>query len=162
MTYLPSDDKKITTTQRITGVTGAQSINVFQITGNVIILEQYAVLTDTTTLTNCTNVYADFYDGTAAVDLTADGATLSGLPVGSLFTKDKVASNSYTVADATTGVVTETLGDRWVGRPFTCTQKFGADSFIRLNFTTTDNPIDFSMYLEFRWRPINGGNLVLL
>ena len=162
MSYLPTDERKITTTKQITGITGAQSLNVFQVTGSVIVTDQYAEIKATPTLTNCTNVYADFWDGTLAQDLTANGIVLSGVPVGTMFTKDKVAASTYTLCDASTGCINETTGDRKVGRPFTVTQKFGADSFIRMNLTTTDNPIDFTVYLEFRWRPINGGNLVLL
>lgn len=158
----PIDERFFKITQRITGVTGAQSIPVFQVFGNVTVTSQYAVLTDATTLTNCTNVYADVWDGTLAVPLTADGITLSGVPVGTMFTKDQVAAQTYTLCDATTTCVNETTDAKKVGRPFSVTQKDGVDTFIRLNFTTTDNPIDFSMYLEFGWSPINGGYLVLL
>ena len=143
------------------GGTGAQTVNVFKITGNVRILDQYAIITRVGTLTNLTGLYADLYDSTAAVNLTSDGAVLSGLPVGTLFTKDKVAAETYSVNDATDGALLETLDTRFVGRPFIVTQKNGANTYIRLHYTTTDNPVDFDIEVHFEYELMNGANLEL-
>ncbi len=77
-------------------ISGAASvnINIFKITGTIEVISQIAQITEVTALTNMTAVYADVWDGTNAVELTkaAPGATLSGSPVGTIFTKDKVAT----------------------------------------------------------------------
>jgi len=142
--------------------TGAQTANVLQLTGSVVITNQWAEVKRVGTMANLTNMYADLYDGTNTVDLTADGAALSGMPAGTYFTKDKVAAEVYSVNDASEARLLETLADRKSGRPFTITQKNGADTFIRLHFTTTDNPIDADIKIHFEYYPINGGTLTFL
>jgi hypothetical protein len=144
----------------ITG-TGSLTVNFFQVTGTVLIIDQYAELTSVTTLTNCTDVYATAYDGTNTVQLTkTPGAVLSNAPVGSFFTKNRVASETYTVLLADQVRVDEpTLK---IAQPFHVVQKNGADTFIRFHLTTTDNPIDFNMDVWFWYVGINGGDLTLL
>ncbi len=146
----------------ISAASGSHNVNVFKVTGSVRILEQYAEITEITTLTNLTALYSTLYDSSASVDLTADGAVLSGLPVGTMFTKDKAATEEYTVCSAAAGCVNETASDKKVGKPFTVTAKTGADTFIRMNFSTTDDPVSFKMLLVFEWEPIDGGGLELL
>ncbi len=143
------------------GGTGAQTVNVFKVTGSVKILSQHAIIKRVGTLTNLTNMYATLYDGTNTVNLTADGATLSGLPVGTLFAKDKVAAEVYSVSDASQCRLLETLSDRFVGRPFIVTAKNGADTFIRFHYTTTDNPVDFDMEIHFEYELMNDSTLEL-
>jgi hypothetical protein len=145
----------------ITG-TGALTVNVFQVIGAVRVVEQVAELVSVTTLTNATNVYADLWDGTNACNLTADGATLSGAPVGSVFTKDKVAANAYSVLLADECRVSEVIDAKKIGRAFTVAQKSGTDTFIRFHLTTTDNPVNFTMHLKFVYEPVDGGRLVYL
>lgn len=148
-------------TVHITGVTGTVNLNVFKVIGTVRILDQWAAITDATTLTNMTDVYADVFDGTNTVDLTkSPGIILSNAPVGTFFTKDKISSETYTLNFADQVRVAEATNK--VAAPFWVTQKNGADTFIRFNFTTTDNPIDFKMRVIFQWRPFNGGQLELV
>jgi len=143
------------------GGTGAQTVNVFKITGSVRVLDQYAIVTRVGTMTNLTGLYADLYDSTTPVDLTADGAVLSGMPVGTLFTKDKIATSAYSVNDSTNGAVLETTEFRRIGRPFVVTQKNGADTYIRLNYTTTDAPVDFDLEVHFEYELMDGSSLEL-
>lgn len=146
---------------RITGAAGALTFNVFKVTGTVLILDQFAEIISVTTLTNCTDVYADAYDGTVAIDLTkTPGAVLSGAPVGSFFTKNKVAAETYTVLLADQVRVNEPSNK--TAAPFFVTQKNGVDTFIRLHMDTTDDPIDFTMDVWFYFIPINGGSLQLV
>ncbi len=145
----------------VTG-TGSQVANVLQLTGTVVVLNQWAIITEVTTLNNLTGMYADLYDGTLATDLTADGAVLSGMPVETFFTKDKLSSEIYSINSAATGSMLETLPDRKSGRPFTITQKNGIDTFIRLHFTTTDSPVNFKVKIHFEYYPINGSTLEFL
>lgn len=144
------------------GGTGSQVVNVFKILGLVRVVEQAAEITRVGTLTNLTNLYATLYDGTNSEDLTADGAALSGMPVGTSFMKDKIITQPYSVFDASQCRVSETLDDKRLGKPFTVLQKSGTDTFIRMHYTTTDNPVDFDLFIHFEWQPINGGRLVRL
>jgi hypothetical protein len=40
--------------------------------------------------------------------------------------------------------------------------KDGADTYIRLHLTTTDDPVDFTVRLKFVWESLDGGNLEIL
>jgi hypothetical protein len=141
---------------------GTHAVNVFQVFGTVRIVDQAAEITEVTTLTNCTAVYATLWDGTSSKDLTADGAILSGAPVGTFFTKDQEVTQIYSVNMATEGRVNEILKAQFLGKPFTITQKSGVDTFIRFHFTTTDDPISFKMLLRFEYTSLDGGHLNLL
>lgn len=147
--------RHIDTTATITG-TGSQVVNVFQFTGSIMILNQWATVTSITTLTNLTNMYATLYDGTNSVDLTADGATLSNAPVGSFFTKNHTADQPYSVNFADECRLLETLTDKRAGRPFILTGKNGATNYIRLHYTTTDNPVNFDIFVHFEYYLFNG------
>ena len=142
--------------------TGTQVFNILQLTGSVVVTEQWGVITEITTLTNLTSMYADLWDGTLAVPLTNNGATLSGVPVGTLFTRDKLSTSAFSVNSAATGSMLENLDSKKVGRPFVITQKNGVDTFIRLHFTTTDNPVSFKVKIHFEYYPINGSTLAFL
>jgi len=143
------------------GGTGSQIVNVFEFTGTVLIIDQWAEITRVGTLTNLTNMYATAYDGTNTINLTSDGASLSGAPVGSFFTKDKISSETYTVNLSDQCRVIETSGDKKAGRPFILTAKEGATNYIRFHYTTTDNPVDFDIKIFFEYSVMNGGTLTL-
>lgn len=153
---------KISKSVRVTG-TGALTANVLQVVGTVNIISQYATITSVTTLTNATGVYATAYDGTNSIDLTADGAVLSGFPVGSFFTKDKDSTETYTASKADQVRKTEVTAEADIGKPFTVTQKNATDTFIRFHLTTTDSPVDFTMHVIFKYEPLSpGASLVFL
>jgi len=143
------------------GGTGAQTVNVFEFTGTILVIDQWAEITRVGTLTNLTNMYADIYDGINTVVLTLDGATLSNMPVGTFFTKDKVAASAYSVSDASQCRLLETQDVKKAGRPFSITAKNGATNYIRLHYTTSDNPVDFDMKIFFEYKVMNGGSLTL-
>lgn len=148
---------------RVTG-TGSIVASLLQLTGSVRIVEQYAIITSVTTLVNATAIYATLWDGTNSVDLTADGIVLSGAPVGTIFMKDQAAANTYSLNFADECRMNEVVLARNTGRPFTVTQKNGANTFLRLHLTTTDAPIDFTVFVVFKYIPImyDGSDLVFL
>ena len=154
-------DTKMVKVSATIGGTGAQTVNVFQFTGTIVIVDQYAEITRVGTLTNLTNMYATIYDGTNTVNLTADGAVLSGAPVYSFFTKDQTAASTYSVNLADEVRLLETLDDRKAGRPFKITAKNGVTNYIRFHYTTTDNPVDFDMDIFFEYEELDGGRLTL-
>lgn len=145
------------------GGTGSQVVNALQLTGSIIVTNQWAVITEVTTLTNLTAMYASVYDGTNSVDLTKNtGAVLSGATVGTFFTKDKISSEPYSINVADQARMLETLSNSKSGRPFTLTQKNGTNTYIRFHYTTTDNPVNFKIKIHFEFIPVNGSTLVFL
>ena len=165
MAHFSSDSKEpreIVKLVTISAAAGVHAINLFKLHSTVRVLDQYAELMEVTTLTNCTNVYATLYDGTVSLDLTADGATLSGAPVGTVFTKNLELTQPFSVHMADQCRVTEVTHDKYVGKPFLITQKNGVDTFIRMHLTTTDNPVSFKMLLRFVYEPLDGGYLEIL
>jgi hypothetical protein len=145
-------------TAQITGDTETVTTNVFAFTGPVRIVDQWAVITDTTAITNATNVYADIYDGTNTVLLTADGMTLSGATVGAFFTKDKLVTDAYSLIDADQCRMLETLDVKKIGRPFLINGKNGVTNYIRFH-VTTNTTLDFSMFVHFEYQLLNGATL---
>lgn len=144
----------------VTG-TGSVNLNVFQVDGTVRVLNTWAQITEVTTLANLTDMYADVWDGSVSAPLTkSPGASLSGAPVGTFFTKDKAISETYTVLLADQARVAEAATKGAV--PFYVNQKNGVDTFIRFNFTTTDAPVSFKMTVWFEYQEINGGTLTLV
>lgn len=133
---------------------------VFKVTGTILVVDQYAEITEVTALTNCTDVYADVYDGTNTVDLTkTPGAVLTAAPVGTFFTKDEAASEIYTVLLADE-VRTKEPGNK-AAAPFYITAKNGADTYVRFH-VTTNAVLNFKMSVWFWWIPINGGTIELV
>jgi hypothetical protein len=139
--------------------TGSHTLNVFKVTGSVLVTNQVGIIIDNTTLADCNQVYATYYDGTTSQDLTANGIDLSGVAVGTTFFKDKDPTQTYTMLDASAGQIYEPTSKK-EGQPFYCIQKNGADCYIQFNLTTGAS-VDFAMYLEFTYKLINGATLTL-
>jgi hypothetical protein len=156
------EQKTIRKSIRITG-TGSLTANVLKVKGTINVISQYATITSVTTLNNATGVYADVYDGSTAIGLTADGLVLSGFKEGSFFTKDKDSTEAYTASDADQVRKTEVTAEAEIGKPFTVTQKKDTDTFIRFHLTTTDNPVDFTIEVVFKYEPLSpNSSLVFL
>lgn len=137
------------------------SNNLFQVTGTVEITRLYAVVTDATTLANCTALSFDLYDSTAAVPVTdaAPGATLSGMAVGTFMVKDATVGTVLKVSDNVAGVVTEGSSTK-IFDQFFITQKTGANTYLRLTYTTTDAPINAEITVYADYIPVGSGTLV--
>jgi hypothetical protein len=144
----------------VTGNNNSYNLNIFKLTGSVEIVSQYAIITAVTNLTNMTAVYADLWDGTNSVNLTSNGATLSGCPVGTLFTKDLDVTNPYTINKSDQCRMNEAIVMD-IGKPFIITQKNGADTYVRLNYTT-NTVLDFVMDVYFKFRELDGGTLEIV
>jgi len=137
------------------------SNNLFQLTGTVEITRLFAEVTTVTTLVNCTALSFDLYDSTAAVPVTdaAPGATLSGLAVGTFMVKDAAAATVLAVADNAAGIVTEGSTNK-VFDQFFITQKTGANTYMRLTYTTTDAPINAVITVYADYIAMGSGTLV--
>ncbi len=156
------EEKKLSKNLKITG-TGAITANVLQVFGTVRVTEQYATITGITTLVNATAVYSTAYDGTNTIELTDDGIVLSGAPVGTFFVKDKATTEVYSLNTADQVRINEVVFTRNSGKPFNITQKNGTNTYIRLHLTTTDNPVDFTVNVVFKYIPLSpGASLIFL
>lgn len=144
----------------ITGNNNTYTTNVFKVTGAVRVIDQYAIITEATSIANCTNVYSTLYDGTNTVNLTADGATLSAAPIGTLFLKDQDVSQPYSVVMSDQCRVNEITLDKRAGKPFTINAKYGADTYVRFHYKTT-GVLNFKMDIHFIYQKLDGGDLVL-
>jgi len=154
------DGIKILKDIHITG-TGSITINLLKVIGTVKITEQYAEILSIVSLLNATNVYIDLWDGTVSKDLSLDGAVLSGLPVESFFTKDLDSSKILSVFDASECNFSEIIKSKDIGVPFVISAKHGVDTFLRLNLTTTDTPIDFIIEAVFKFERTGGRSNLL-
>jgi len=120
----------------IAGFAGAQSINLFQLTGSVELRAIYGVFTDVTNVATLTGASFDLRDNAATVQLTsAAGTALSGAGLGSLFAKEAGAATAVAFNNSTAARYSESAFNRaFVGGLLT--QKAGQNTFIRLTVTT--------------------------
>lgn len=155
---LEREGHKLKVSANITGNNNSYNVNVFKITGTVRVIDQFAIITSVTALSNMTAIYADLWDGTNSELLTANGAVLSGAPVGTFFTKDQDVTQTYSVSKSDQCRVNEVAADKRIGKPFTVTQKYGANTYIRFNYTT-NTVLDFDMDIYFVYEPMDGSGL---
>lgn len=132
-------------------------INLFKIIGTVEIIDAYGEISRVGTCNNLTNCFFDLSDGTNTVNITADGATLSGATVGTMVFKTLDSSNAATVVFSDECRLTEADTSKKTHHPFIVTQKNGADTFIRCHYTTTDAPIDLDIDFYIVYQSKNGG-----
>lgn len=140
--------------------TGARSKNLFLISGAVRVIDLAFLITEAATLTNLTNVCLNLYDGSTTVDVTADGVDLSAATVGTLFLKDKVVTESLSVYSANQPRVSEITNNDDLGKPFTAVSAYGVDTYLRISYATTDNPIDVDVFAKLIYQPLDSGFLV--
>lgn len=146
----------------ITGNNASYNVNVFKVTGAIRVIDQFAIITSVTNLTNLSDAYADVWDGTVSVKLTngnPGGMDLSGAPVGSFFTKDQDSSQAYSVMLSDQGRFLE-ASNKYVGKPFLINSKNAVNTYIRFNYTT-NTVLDFNMSIYFIYEDINGGTIEL-
>jgi hypothetical protein len=145
----------------VTGNNDSYNLNIFKLFGTVDFISNFIIITEINNMSNLTNVYSDLWDGAFSDSITADGADLSGIPVGSWFAKDRESTEAFSVVSAATAKAHEIRPADDIGLPFQITQKTGdVDTFIRFNYTT-NTVLDFYGHLFYKWRPVNGGYLEL-
>lgn len=126
--------------------TGTITSNLFIITGTITVIDAFGQITGVTTLNNLTNIYFDVWDGTISVPITkTTGATLSGAPVGSIIARTRDSTIAVTTIYADQGRVTEVETVK-PHKPFMVTAKNGVTTYLRVTYTTTDNPVAAAAY----------------
>lgn len=133
---------------------GAQTDNIFQITGTVRVIELYGVCTEATDSTTLSATSFTLYDGTNTEDVTesSTGTDLSGIGVDGFVAKTATAGTALTFHDNSQVRITGSANR--VFTPFATTQKASTNTYIRFNFTgdaNTDTDIKFYV----RYAPIS-------
>lgn len=146
-------------TKEVSEAAGSHSFNLFKVNGAVNVIDAYAEIDAITTLNNLTNGRFYLDDGTATSDICLAGFVLSSVSVGTLILKTQDNTNEATVLDASTGLVLEADSSKKSHHPFVVIQKNGVDTYIKCSFTTTDDPVAFTISFYVVYKPINGGSL---
>jgi hypothetical protein len=150
--------KRLAKSINVVGNNETLTVNIFKFHGIMAILNQWGAITAVNDISNCTNVYADVWDGTAADLVTAPGADLSGSPVNTILFKDEINTEVFSKVVADQARIYENRDDDALGRPFNLIGKPGVDNYIRLHLTT-NTTLDFTMLVNFRVAFVNGSDL---
>lgn len=136
------------------------SVNVFQVTGTLVVLNIHGELMTKTTLTNCTSVYFDLWDGTTSVPITkTTGASMSGYNVGAFLIKDSDVASALTILNNNQCRINEAAVGAKENAPFTTVAKTATNTYIRFNYTTTDAPANATVKVDCEWKDIDSGVL---
>jgi hypothetical protein len=135
-----------------------ESINIFKIIESVKIERLYAKVLDNTTLVNCTSASFDLFDGTNIIQITAPTGILSGVSIDSFIFKEGLYGDAFSINDAIVGAVQEqTYEGSNVFNAFILTAKYGADTYLRFTYTTTDAPINAQLKIFVEYSPLEYG-----
>ena len=133
--------------------TGATSVNIFQLTGTVEILQLHGAVLTADTLTDMTAVHWELFADAAAVDITKNDGDLSAMAVGTFFAKTGAASVTMGINDNVAAAMIEPAAGPKAFAPFIITQMTGTATYLRLTYTTTDDPIVATLGMSVRYRP---------
>ena len=117
------------------------------------VIKLYAVVTTTIGANHTGGLYR-LNDQTAQVAITATGATLSGLAVGTTIAKHGLAAAALTLLDNAAGRVSEpTTLETTYYSPFVVMKKTGANTDIEYQYATTDAPTSGALTHYLVWLP---------
>ena len=137
------------------------SVNVFQVTGTTKIISIHGEILTKTTLTNCTKVHFDLYDGTTAVPITKiTGADMSGYNVGAFFIKDADVATALTILNNDQARIKEASTGNRVNTEFVAVQKTATNTYLRFTYSTTDAPINATVKIDCHWVDIDNGIII--
>jgi hypothetical protein len=152
--------KHVSKTITLSANNTSASVNVFQLTGSCLVRNFHGEITAKTTLTNCTSVYFDLWDGVTSVPITkTTGASMSGYNVGAFFVKDADVASALTILNNDAGKIKEATTGNRASTEFIAVQKTATNTYIRFNYTTTDAPINASIKVDCTWLDIDSGTI---
>ncbi len=140
--------------------TGAQSDHLFTVTGSCECIVRGRV---TTPSVNLTVLMLETDDGTAQVDITASGVTLTALLAGTAVFRNGLAASALALSDNAAGDVIEggDAGENFVETSFIVNAKAVVATYIQATYSTSENPdacvIEWTCY----WRPMFSGSTVV-
>jgi hypothetical protein len=147
--------KKISKTGHTLNGEGAQTDNIFTITGAVEIVALWGECTEATNATTCGTCYFDLFDGSAALEVTDNGGTdLASITVGSVISKTAAATVALTkTANDAGALIDGAAGAQTVFCPFVAMKKTGEATYLRFCFTG-DVDTDIDMTFNVRYVPL--------
>ncbi len=133
--------------------TGAQTYNLFQLTGTIEVETIWAVV-ETVISANMTAFHVETWDGTASVDITKNDGVISALPVGSFIVKEDKRDKTIEVASAAAGALLDQVDAKKAA--FRVIQKTGGvATYIRLSCTSSDTPPSGVIQWHCKWSPLS-------
>lgn len=146
--------------QTLSGSNTTVNTGIFTITGTVEIRAIGFVVTTVIGANHTAGLYR-LNDQTAQVAITASGATLSGLAVGTTVAKKGLAAAALTLLDNAAGRISEpTTLETTYFSPFIVMKKTGALTQIEYGYATTDTPTSGVIQHFVRWLPISDDGAV--
>lgn len=162
-THSPQRIKKATSVVTLDASNATASEVVFTVTGSVLVHGIWGIVTGAGDITNHTAGHLRTNDQTATIDLTeaSTGMALSGLAVGTLFSKTALAAVALTLDDNASAKISEPASaGQGILSPFHVAKKTGAVTTIDYRYTTTDTPHDAELTFYALWEPLSSdGNL---
>lgn len=149
-------------TQTLTGNNTTVNTPIFRVTGIIEIRALWAVVTTVIGANHTGGLYR-LNDQTAQVAITATGATLSALAVGTTVVKKGLAAAALTLLDNAAGRVSEpTTLETTFFSPFVVMKKTAANTDIEYQYATTDAPTSGALKHFIRWLPLSSdANIVI-
>lgn len=145
---------KVTKTLTCNG-NGAQTDNIFVLTGSVLINAIKFECTEATNSTTLSGCYLDLYDSTASIKLTESvvGVNLSGIAVGGSGFRDGTAASALAYLDNAIGSFVDGGGGGYykLTAPFRIAKKASAATYLRFCFTgdaDTDVDLKFTVFFN--------------
>lgn len=149
-----------TVSQTLSGNNTTVVTPLFHITGTVEVRALYAVVTTVIGANHTAGLYR-LNDQTAQVSITATGATLSGLAVGTTIVKKGLAAAALVLLDNAAGRVSEpTTLETLYFSPFVVMKKTAATTDIEYSYATTDAPTSGVIQHFLRWVPLSANGNV--
>ena len=156
-----SGGKHVTKTITLNANNTTESVNVFQLTGTTKIITIHGEILTKTTLTNCTKVHFDLWDGTTSVPITKiTGADMNGYNVGAFFIKDADVATALTILNNDQARIKEASTGNRVNTEFVAVQKTATNTYLRFIYSTTDAPIDATVKIDCQWSDIDSGIII--
>lgn len=141
--------------QVLTGNNTTVNTPLFRITGTIEVRAIWGVVTTTIGANHTAGIYR-LNDQTAQVAITASGATLSALAVGTTIVKKGLAAAALALLDNAAGRVSEpTTLETPFFSPFVVMKKTGANTDIEYGYATTDAPTSGAIQHFIRWLPLS-------
>jgi len=138
------------------------SVDVFTVTGPVVVMGLYGSFVDVTDVADIDALYLDIWDGTTAVEITdSAGVTCDGVTLGAVLAKTLVSTSPITLLDADQVRLNEEASNK-AFKPFILNAKNGVTNTIRCHYTSAagcNAQIDWAL----EWRCLNAaalGNIV--
>lgn len=152
---ITTDGLVISNSQTLSGSNTTVNTAIFTITGTVEIRGLWGVVTTVIGANHTAGLYR-LNDQTAQVGITASGAILSGLAVGTTVVKKGLATAALTLLDNAAGRVSEptTLETPYFS-PFVVMKKTGALTQIEYSYATTDTPTSGAIQHFLRFLPLS-------